>query len=389
MRCEWLSESLSFDIVFEREGLRALCVGLADGLNGEDGGETVLSYRVGVDIEADFVWFAIVRKGKRKAMRRRWWTDAKVARPDEKVVEVNKAPDNRQLKLDPETLTHSNFRVTRSHGVLLFSPFFEDPICPTCPNMDTTPDAPATTDFRNCALPALAAASPALAARYAIRARRTCPNIKLSPLHCPRCGHLALSTRLQRQRKSTSSRVHRTNKGKDKRPHPQQHPPPHSHYTSIRRTCAACGFTDAEAVAVAGDPVRASLKANFPKTASTRANARSAKAFPSGQELDAVQRPSDKVAEAPSVKVSFAPEMKATVQSTPNTSQASAGSAPRAGASIGSQRDTKPVSSASLSSKRAKKKSGLQEMLARSREQKSKKEDGAPGSGLAAFLSGL
>lgn len=255
--------------------------------------------------------------------------------------------------------------------------------------MDTTPDAPATTDFRNCALPALAAASPALAARYAIRARRTCPNIELSPLHCPRCGHLALSTRLQRQRKSTSSRVHRTNKGKDKRPHPQQHPP-HSHYTSIRRTCAACGFTAAEAVAVAGDPVRASLKANFPKTASTRANARSAQAFPSGQELDVVQRPSDKVAEAPSVKVSFAPEMKATVQSTPNTPQASAGSAPRAVPSLELQKGTKPVlSSASLSSKRAKKKSGLQEMLARSREQKSKKEDGTPGSGLAAFLSGL
>lgn len=389
MRCEWLSESLSFDIVFEREGLRALCVGLADGLNGEDGGETVLSYKVGVDIEADFVWFAIVWKGKRKAMRRRWWTDAKVARPGEKVVEVNKAPDNRQLKLDPEALTHSRFRVACSHGVLLFSPFFEDPICPTCPNMDTTPDAPATTDFRNCALPALAAASPALAARYAIRVRRTCPNVELSPLHCPRCGHLTLSTRLQRQRqpRSTSSRVHRTNKGKDKHPHPQQHPPPHSHCTSIRKTCAACGFTVAEAVAVAGDPVRASLKANFPRTASNQANARSAL---SGQELDAIHRPSDNVAEAPSVKVSFAPEMKATVQSTPNTPQASAGSAPRAGASIGSQRDTKPVlSSASLSSKRAKKKSGLQEMLARSREQKSKKEDGAPGSGLAAFLSGL
>lgn len=74
-----MSESLSLDIVFEREGLRALWVGLADGLNGEDGGETVLSYKVGVDIEADFVWFAIVKKGKRKAMRRRWWSDAKVA----------------------------------------------------------------------------------------------------------------------------------------------------------------------------------------------------------------------------------------------------------------------------------------------------------------------
>ena len=46
--------------MFEMEGLRALWVGLVYDLEGEEGGETVLSYSVGVDIDADFVWVAMM-----------------------------------------------------------------------------------------------------------------------------------------------------------------------------------------------------------------------------------------------------------------------------------------------------------------------------------------
>ena len=255
--------------------------------------------------------------------------------------------------------------------------------------MASIPDVPAHTRYLNRAIPAFAAASPALGALHAIRARRSSPHIELSPLHCARCGSLALSRRLERKSRATSrsSRVRKTNKGKDKRLPPQQHPPPPSHCSYIRITritCAACGHTDTEAIAADDQRAHPELKADYPISVSARTITDSSSVAAQDpsvvEEPISSQRSPDNITEI--IGQSNLVEIKTPEQSTSSMFPAVV--------SVDRPRDSK-ISSSSVSSasKRTKKRSGLQEMLARSKEQKRDKEENVPGNGLAAFLSGL
>ena len=241
----------------------------------------------------------------------------------------------------------------------------------------------ATAAFTQSFIASLHSVSPALAALHVARLSRSEPRVlpsPLSPVHCPRCCLPGVHTRIHRpaqSRKSASSRNTKSGSRKRTKSLSKHNQIPTEQRCSriIRRTCDACGFVDAQAISTMRNPPQPSLEAarktNDERTDKTRTTGPLPAIVignPHNANMKATPQANDNV-----------PHIPATSMSSSSAAQAQS-SKPQAGPD--------PMKNSSSLSRRQKKKPGLQEMLARSREQKLRKEDSSAG-GLAAFLSGL
>lgn len=216
---------------------------------------------------------------------------------------------------------------------------------------------PATTKHQ-LALPYVLAFAPGLAATHAVRARKRHPaspdDPPILPAHCPRCGSSLISGASQLRIRRDPSHTHAQAGGH--KPSGASAPAAHPRY--VQQCCGACGHvkkTRLESIATLSrsDTVPAAL-AESPLLQSLRSDAAPAPA----REPSLDHRPERRIGP-------------------------SSDSPPAIAASS--------VSSAKAVSKsRPKKRSGLQDLLARNREKQEQEKQGkSPGGGLAAFLSGL
>ncbi|THH06695.1 hypothetical protein EW145_g3909 [Phellinidium pouzarii] len=206
--------------------------------------------------------------------------------------------------------------------------------------------------------------SPSLAALHTVRARRSSPALCLSPLHCARCGCRAVTTRTMSDAKpdSRSSRRERT---KHKRRHGLLLV---TRGQRVRRVCTACSFVSEERC-IAADFDEANLPSILASVDQTLKAPSGLKMNPTAGAGNGESSLNSKVRNAVDVGVQDSTSVKAF---------------PRP------QRKSDVSTPARLagSSKRSKKKVGLQEMLARSKEASKRSGEGS-GNALAAFLSGL
>ncbi|KAH8118576.1 hypothetical protein DFH11DRAFT_683637 [Phellopilus nigrolimitatus] len=245
--------------------------------------------------------------------------------------------------------------------------------------------------------------SPSYAALHASRNRRSASlglRHAASPLHCSRCGHFGVSTRLihtPNKRTRTNIRMQKDSKHKTVLPTPDQRVSARG--KRMCKTCTACGFVDVQAVrqdddvlrnvlhAASGSDVQATSTASPARSTSPaltpkeRSRTVPVSAFEglvetnASMQGDVVWSNAEGKARAPGNNVA---SRRATPAETPSVPQRSAPG-------------SSPAPSAGSLAKRSKKKAGLQEMLARSKEKKAKRaeDEGKGSSGLAAFLSGL
>ena len=224
-------------------------------------------------------------------------------------------------------------------------------------------------NFHHAAALHLAKVSPALAALNAHRAQRETKRT-ISPLHCSRCGHIAVTTRLS----SAPRTRHACQKRKTKQFIVTQN---ESTCRYLVRSCAACGNIEShKLVNNSQSPrTRVSQTIDLPKAASvddlrTRSlpSVKDPKIEPSDPPFSGAKR-----GKTQTTQISNVPMTSGNKQVDSSLQPKSALPAEKTG------------------SKRVKKKSALQEMLARSKEQNVNrlKENNQEGGGLSAFLSGL
>ncbi|KAI5124837.1 hypothetical protein M0805_005467 [Coniferiporia weirii] len=235
-------------------------------------------------------------------------------------------------------------------------------------------DGAVDTKFQQNYVAALHAFSPTFAALHATRARHSARPVTLSPLHCSRCGHLAVTTRIASV--SASSRRTRTNTSAGQKRQ--------KYKRVIRRTCTACSFVDST-------PIAQAMEACTPRPHPASS--------PEAASLAPVS--TDRIIHVPATPNSPSPDLSArgdgngggaglkSEARVPVRDLTPALTPTEPSPGLGRKSNiTIPVQSGGLS-KRTKK-SGLQEMLARSKEAaKRTKDEGQAGGGLAAFLGGL
>lgn len=234
--------------------------------------------------------------------------------------------------------------------------------------------------------------SPSLAAHHASRARRTAAShpyaLALSPLHCPRCSRFPVTTRViakQRRTSGTKKTMHSLHaQGQSSKRGPR-----------VYKSCAACGYVGDEVA----ERKEGGRELNVPRA--TANASRTASPLPHFETLA-----SPSISTFISPEVIKVPEAASNVHSNSTTTDSkrnvrasvsgltpvSRSSSPIVPASSVITHPTSNLSqSSSSSTKRQKKRSGLQEMLARSKEQSGKRKAGEAqdGGGLAAFLRGL
>lgn len=186
-----------------------------------------------------------------------------------------------------------------------------------------------------------------LAAHIGARIRSSDNALHYSPLHCERCGHLAVSSRIVRKSLSNNKQSSKQ-RSQNELPDGQR-----TASRSIRRTCTRCGHVE--------------YRACPPSPRKT--DRRSVTTTPSVIEIEERQ-------------MSDSPAQHTESISTAVVHHPEADSKPISREQEQQKKDDK-------SSRRQKKKAGLQEMLAKEKERRKEREDQARGGGLAAFLTGL
>ncbi|KAL5529308.1 hypothetical protein ACEPAG_5293 [Sanghuangporus baumii] len=234
----------------------------------------------------------------------------------------------------------------------------------------------------------------------------------LTPLHCPRCTHAPIFTRVvanaSKQRTTRRSTTKNAKRGNNNKTHSVQTRKPQSPSLSssaprgsrvrVMKSCAACGYVGEEAFERSED------------SSSYENNEQASRSVPSSTDLDdALSFPSVPVSRSASTAPALVKETEArsstqqdiSIQSSAKLkgrqAQATTTVAPNTGSSMtqpepsrASSPNTLPVVQSRSAIKRQKKKAGLQEMLARSKERKQiEKDHGQDGESLAAFLGGL
>ncbi|OCB84168.1 hypothetical protein A7U60_g8844 [Sanghuangporus baumii] len=252
--------------------------------------------------------------------------------------------------------------------------------------------------------------SPSLAAlhvhRAAIQSRSL---VTLTPLHCPRCTHAPIFTRVvanaSKQRTRRRSTTKNVKRGNDNKTHSVQTRKPESSSSSssprgsrvrIMKSCAACGYVGEEAFERSED------------SSSYENNEQASRSVHPGTDLDgALSSSSVPVSRSVTPALVKETETRSNTQDISIQSSAAKLKAKQAQATTTVARNTgspmtqpEPPHVSSPSTlevlqsrsavKRQKKKAGLQEMLARSKVRKqAEKDHGQDGGNLAAFLSGL
>lgn len=218
--------------------------------------------------------------------------------------------------------------------------------------------------FKRNFVAALHTISPGLAATHATRLRREKLSVP-SPLHCARCGHLSVTTRVaaaQNPRSNLRTSHYSKRKNKDVvTTRPSKRGP------CITKLCSSCGFSEVMRLAVHTETnirlANTDLRTNVNERAEAAADLKSN--YKENEPQD--ERYSKSKVSASNAKDSGSRPSRT---SQPNTSSSSVRQPP-------------------ASSKKSKK-SGLQEMLARSKEKERQTENTTERhGGLAAFLVGL
>ncbi|KAL5490210.1 hypothetical protein ACEPAI_5043 [Sanghuangporus weigelae] len=264
-----------------------------------------------------------------------------------------------------------------------------------------------TTKFRSNAAYLLASqVSPSLAALHAHRATiQSRLPVTLTPLHCPRCTHAPMSTRVvanaskQRTTRRSTTKNGNNNKTQSVQARKSQSSLPRGSRVRVMKSCAACGYVGEEAFERSED------------SSSNENNEQASRSAPSGTDLDdALSSPSVPVSRSASATPALVKETETrsntqqdiSIQSSAaklkaKQAQATTTVARNTGSPLSqteppgvSSPSTLPVLQSRSAIKRQKKKTGLQEMLARSKVRKqTEKDHGQDGERLAAFLSAL
>lgn len=225
--------------------------------------------------------------------------------------------------------------------------------------------------FRRSAATFLASFDPELAAVHVQASFDHAP----SPLHCPRCARPSLTTRTTSAgQQSKTSRTHVRKQKTTRASHHRRHP------CFLHRQCSLCAFEDKQSLDVDPGDASGSMQptSDAPSISPTQVTG-----LPTANDCAHGQnQPSSCKAQSHEGRPS-----KAATDTVLGTRTSNEQPKRRA------QKDASQANSTIASdgsSKRSKKKPGLQAMLARSKEQRDKtKHDEAAGSGLAAFLSTL